>query len=344
MGKRIKITAAAISIACILCCLLTSVVWAADPPPDTITIDSSAVATGLIEDGDYLFMAQYDVAWELESNYPDGPINEKIIVQLLSQSGSVTYAATAPFVYYNNGYDNGIVSFYLSPLVAINYNIEWEGQYKLRIITLPSVFTSTKYYEYAIPANDYCNSGSKSSIANRNWVATYCLNTAKALKVSWGISTALTSQSIYEVLSEYGEAYYGSAIPGLKRLCPQLYLATDTVPEFTETVYTGTHASALQNQWEGQDNVITDGIDGAAGLFGGGNSVFAMNMISLGIMLALIIVSGAMFKSLGPGILASSVVMLVFTDLGWFEVALLGVITFLYILYGVNKTLSLRHA
>lgn len=337
-------SAIAMAIATAAIILVSISAWAQDPVPDTLTIESSAVATGLAEDGDYLFLCQYDCAWAVEGNYPDEPIGEKLIVQLLNTAGSVCYATTSPYDYYNNGYDKGVASIYLNPVTAVAYNIDWENQYILRIITLPGAFTSMKSYSYTIPSNEYCNSGTASRNANRSWVAEYCLNTAKTLETDWGIAYALTAQSINEVLSEYGEQYYGRVIPGLKQLCPQLYLVTENVSPFTEHVYGGTHANALQDQWNDQDNLITDAMDGAGNLIGGGDSAFAMNMLSMGIVTAIILVSGFIFKSMGPGMLGGAIFMMVFMDLGWLVIILVGIIWFLYAAYAVNKTIHLNQA
>lgn len=344
MGKNITRTITAVICGIGFIIISAAIAYAQDPVPDTLTIESSAVATGLADDGDYLFICQYDCAWAVAGNYPDDPIGEKLVVQLLNTSGSVVYATTSPYDYYNGGYDKGIASVYLNPAAAAAYNIQWKNQYIFRIVTLPGEFASMKSYEYTIPSNEYCSSGTNSLSANRAWIAEYCRNTAKTLETDWGIAYALTTQSINEVLSEYGEQYYGRAIPGLKRLCPDLYLVTENVPPFTEHVYGGTHATALQSQWDSQDNMITDGMESAGNLIGGGDSVFAMNMLSLGIVLALLLVSGAAFRSMQPGLLGGAVVMMIFMDLGWLEVILIGIIWFLYAAYSVNKTVRINQA
>ena len=343
MGKKVTRTIQTIICGICIWCGITAIAYAQDTVPDTLTIESSAIATNLADTGDYLFICQYDCSWALEANYPDDPISEKLVVQLLNQSGSIVYATTSPYPYYNNGYDNGIASIYLNPVAAAAYGIKWEGQYILRIITNPGAFTTISY-EYILPSNEYCTSGTTSRAANRNWVADYCRNTAKTLEVNWGIAYALTTQSINEVLSEYGEQYYGRAIPGLKTLCPDLYLVTENVSPFTEHVYGGTHATALQDQWSGQDNLVTDGMESAGNLIGGGDSVFAMNMLSMGVVLALLLVTGAAFKAMGPGMLGGAVFMMIFMDLGWLVVLLLGIIWFLYAAYAVNKTIRINQA
>ena len=80
----------------------------ADPAPDTFTLDTAAIATGLAVPGDYLFVIQYNVAWALDENYPDEPISDKLCIQLLSPSGDAVFASVSPFPYFNNGYDKGL--------------------------------------------------------------------------------------------------------------------------------------------------------------------------------------------------------------------------------------------
>ena len=343
MGRRIKKAIQTTTIITISTCYLViaTSAYAADAPPDTFEIDTAAVATGLQEDGDWLIFARYNVAWALEASYPDDPLPEKVVVQLLDPDTDDVLASTAPFPYYNNGYDMGLVSIYMTPVEAAS--LEWEEQYIIRLVTLPDAFTSSDTYEYVLPANEYCNSGTASQNANRSWIRTYCLNTASALETNWGVSTALTQQSINMVLSEVGEAYYVRVAPGLQDLVPHLFLATDEVPDFTEETYTGTHARALVDQWGTDDNIVNAGKEGIGGIMGG-DETFACNFLILGLMLAALLFAAFVLQAVAPGLLASALIMMAGVDLGFLEVAIMGILLFLFLLYSVNKTIRLNQA
>jgi len=342
LGKTITATGriTAIICACLATILIVATPVSAQVVPDTFEITTSVVSTGLHEPGDYLFFCQYEVAWALPANYPDDPISETVVVQLIDPLTDDAIASTSPYPYYNNGYDKGLVAIYMSQLDAVAANITWQTGYKFQIVSTPGAFATPQSYEYIIPTNEYCQSGTTSQAANRDWIREYCLNTGYVLTINWVGAGDLTLQSIDMVLSPLGEAYLLRVMPGLRDLVPLLFLATVVTPEFEETVWSGTHSDAMENIWSGTD-VVSTGIDGLDGLTEG-RGVFATNFLVLGLMLAVILVAGATLKAIAPGLLAGSIVVIVGADLGFLEVALLSIFELLILLYAINKTVGLN--
>lgn len=318
----------------------------AGPPPSYLDIEDACVVSNVVDSGtvpaEWLVVTMYDVSWSGTTNYPSSPINDNIVIQFMDDVGTSVYAMTTAYPYYNNGYDKGVAAFYFNPVEVSAYNLSWEHQYRIRISTMPGTFTSAKSGNYIIPSSDYCTDGPNSVAANRSFLGDYLLEVAHLLEVNWGFTAGLTTISVDEVLSEYGEEYYLRAIdPNLRSMCPDIFLASDNIPPFTERVWSGSHATELETQFDdGTPTLINNFYDSL-----GQNKSLVLNGMTVMIVIALMVISGIVLGDLLPGLLGGcTYVLMVSVDLGWFHIAIYSIILFLFVVYAANKTLRVNQA
>lgn len=321
---RRVIRAFAVALFVFLCVPLT--VLAADTPPDDLSIESVIVTRNLATTGDYLFTAHYDIEWDAgAASYPEDNANLNFLVQLID-SGTVM-ATVAPYVFYNAGYGEGVVSFYFSGTDAAT--LAWDTAYTVRITSQPGWLDPVVSYDYTLGASDYCSDTDQDD--NQDWLADWVIDTADSIENSWDITDTLTTVSVDDVLTETGEAYYGRVIPGLRYLCPQLYVAAMENSDWTDENYSRAQEQAFETQWDDTDTWVEDSLSGIGELFG--SPFILLNFICIGGVLALMVVSFAMFQEARPGLLLGLLILVISANLGFFEIAALAFIAFLFVLY-----------
>jgi len=308
----------------------------ADTEPDTLSIESSAASRNVAESGDILFTVLYNIDWDDANDYPAAAADETFLIQLIDSGTQI--AAVAPYPFYNSGYGNGVVSFYFSGTDAAA--LTWGEPYTIRVTSQPGWIDPIVSYDYALGSNDYCSDTDQDD--NQEWLKDWIIDAAETIENSWGISDTLTTVSVTDVLTETGEAYFGRVIPGLRYLCPELYIVNVDAPDWEDEDWDDTQTGIFEDQWSGTDTWIEDSLSGIGELFG--SPFIFLNVACLLGVLGMIIVSYSLYREGRPGLLLGMLIPVVATDQGFFEVAALSFIAFMFLMFIVYKIFDLQRA
>jgi len=302
----------------------------ADTGPDTCDIISAIACRNLYEDGDWLIAVHYNIAWDDENDYPDSPSDDNFLIQFMNISGSITMAATSPYPYYNNGYSEGVASFYFTPDQVNILGLTWDTQYKLRLTTILGWVSPIVKYDYTLSDTDYCPSDDQDD--NRGYLKTWVIDSAQSIATDWGLSTALTTVSIVTVLSETGEVYFLRVIPGLRHLCPDLFSLNIFCPVVPADPGTAPDPFSDRSEYDG--TWIGDAID-VLGQLSEGNATLMINAIAMGIIIVLMIFSKMWLpqKTARPGMLLGLYTLPIGCDLHFTEYAVVGFVALCYTIF-----------
>lgn len=224
--------------------------------PDDVNMEDIEVYTYIYEEGDFIVIAPYTIS------YPTPPsvgIDDTFIFRLISDNGTELGAVLA-YPYANDGYGDGIVSFYFSTDNAP----EWEGSYHIRIEENPSAFDTPTYWDFPINSSAYSSFTTQEQ--NREALRLKIIDLAESFSTSWGIDLTDTTDT-GTVLSSYGESYFRLSIWGLQNLCPALFYTQASDPDYTKRSWSTAFAESLANTFQETD-FVWDAMTGFAGLWG----------------------------------------------------------------------------
>jgi len=298
--------------------------------PDTLEIHSAVVSKNLAEAGDLLIVFHYEIAWDNENDYPTDPVDDYFLFQLMTNTGSVTYAAMAPYPYIDNGYGEGVASFYFTADKVDILGLEWYNPYLVRITTKLGWVDPVVKDDYTLAETDYCPADPQ--VDNRIWLKGWIMETAQSLETDWGLSTSLTTVSIESVLSEYGEGYFLRVIPGLRYLCPDLFTLNVSCPEDPLAPGTPIHGDTLKDRSEYDGTFVGSAIEGLDELTDG-NSTLALNVFAVLLIIGLMALSKHQLNTARPGMLIGLYTLPIGAELRFTELAVVGFVALLYTLF-----------
>lgn len=201
----------------------TTNVLAAPAEDAEISIQSIHAFRNVAEDGDMLVVFHWRWA---SDNLSDIPASSAVSISL-SYNGT-RLAGTTPYVYLlfdNNGYGDGMSSFYLSA----NSSPIWQGDYGIQIAGLPAYFSPPPIFTYDMLLADFVDADTQEE--NQDELKTYILNECDIFKTIYPDVSLKSTSDVGVVLSSYGEAYFTSVIQNLIWLCPGIFFAQVHVPE-----------------------------------------------------------------------------------------------------------------
>lgn len=280
-----------LALAIILLLLLATPVYATDPP-DSISIEVIYVNRNLLETGDFLLIAHYNIAY---TTIPDERADETFTFRLMDTDATTELGAALPYPYATMGYGQGVVSFYFTAADAPT----WGQEYYLRVSGNPVHFDNPPVENFSVLAGDYTLL--TDSTANQDQLATRVQDIAVDLEVAWDV-TLLSEQDTGTFFSSAGEAYFRNAIRGLQAMAADLFFVQTIPPDFTGINYTTNQATIYQERFDG--TWVGDALDDAADLL----HVSDEMLVGMGILVgcvALIGVSAKKMRSVHPGFIAS---------------------------------------
>ncbi len=198
-------------LACLLVAIFVSPILAIGNP-DEISVNAVYVYRNCRETGDQLYIVDYSLNYTVA---PNETITEAYLCRLME--GAEELRATAPFAYYNNGYDDGVVAIYFDAAEAP----AWQGSYNMTLIGNPLLdwpgdppFDTVGEFDVW---QDNPMSVTKVIVAGR------IIELAYALEASWGQDMVTTADTGKDVLTKYGAAYFINVIPYLFEIAPDIY-------------------------------------------------------------------------------------------------------------------------
>lgn len=190
--------------------------------PSTMQINAVWAYRNVKETGDQLYLIDYTLTYDTN---PDTNITQTYLVRLMN--GTTELSAVAPYAYYNDGYDRGLVAIYFSaasaPAWAGDYTIRFEGnptlEWESRPVVTYSVFDLWQ---------DNPTTMQQSLISSR------ILWMAEQLESAWSVDM-IESSATGNVLTSYGVACFSSVISDLHTIAPYAFSGQIIAPDFSTT-------------------------------------------------------------------------------------------------------------
>jgi len=269
-------------------------------PPDSMSILSARVVQNTVEPGDMAIVFHYNLAY---AEYPSEPASESIMFRLYSPDGSTLHATTVPYVFFANGYGQGVGGFYFS--AADMPPTGWGGAYRVNIAGSPAHFDPLPDpYYYVLSVDDY--SGVEDPAENQELMKSYIITVCRSLEIAYPTVTLHGTTDVGTVLTAVGETYFRGAIPGITGTAPTLFFTQFYTPEAMELTYTNDLGATYAARLVGTD--VMDGFDAVGAEFGiSGQTVAAFLFIVAAIALIVFLA----YKGWGtePGLAGGAIIL-----------------------------------
>ena len=261
--------------------------------PDYVLIDSSYVFRHLLEADDMGFFISCDVhyAGTYPTDFPTELISETIIIRLMD--GATEISNVQPYAYWQLGYEKGSVFIYLTAAEVVAAGIAWNDPLTVKLVGNPLlVFVGgtpstsesiTEWYDDGVVGGTM--SGQRAGLGNR------ILTQGIVLGLQWGSPLVssfaggmyyLTPSSTTDIS---GEDYFLQVVNSLHTMCPQIFVAQDTTPQYkTDAIPVYGYKAGLEGALVGTPLDITD----SATLFGIDKMVLSSLMFAIGIIAGII--------------------------------------------------------
>lgn len=310
----------AIPLSLLLCALIASPILAADPP-DSISIDSVYVNRNLLETGDQLYYALYDIPYTV---LPDEDIDDLFIFQLTDTDGVTELGANEAYPYNDQGFGKGVISFYFNaddaPAWGLNYFIRIQGK--------PGFFATPPDQTFIINASDYTAAITQED--NQDEVKRNIITICRTLESEWSPITLLTEIETGTVFNTYGEEYFRNSIYAIQGMCPELFETQVMNPDYTERTWNTTQQTTYESRMQG--TTWGNGIQGLSDIFDMDFNVIA----SLPLLAAAILCIYAAVKMNGKpeaGFACTALLVILGGFMGWTAFALIAISSALCFLY-----------
>ena len=289
-----------------------SPILAAEPEPDSVSLDGIVIFQDLLVEDDFLAFVPYDIPFIID---PSVTIDQTFIFRLLSPDGTSENGTTLATPAYNGGYGSGVVSFYFAS------GMTSEEAYVFRVQQNPTYYPSSQYWDFVIGASDYSTEADQATALKAKVV-----DSATFLTAVFGTALLTSSEAGTTVLSTYGELYYLTVLPGLQNMCPALFSVQLEDPDYTKRSWSFTLADALKTKYD--DTFVYDFMTGYAGLFSM-ETTASMNFLCIMLFAVTIGISvwkfkATMLSAFGDGYAVLLLLML----MGFADMVLVGALAF----------------
>jgi hypothetical protein len=230
--------------------------------PTSMTIVDRMAFRNLAQNGDITIIFHYKIAC---TSYPTTPATSTILFRLYDIDGTTLKATSTPYMYSlftTYGYGNGISGFYF----PASSNLTWGASYKINIYGLPSYYTGLSPVTVDMTPL-YWNMDNSTQEIQREKFYDYIIKLCDDFKPIYGSVPLKTTTDGEIALSIYGESYLTGAVPGIYKMCPQLFFSQVYVPtKMTTENYTMDLANKYKTRLQHTD--IERGTNRVGALFG----------------------------------------------------------------------------
>lgn len=290
--------------------VIVNIVSAIDDPDSNPTVSNIKANVYLIDEGDMLIYGEYNIPY---ASVPDEGADEAFIFRLIDTDGETELGSVTPYVLFDNGYNEGVFGFYFSS------NTTWGESSIIRISQNPVLFDDPTSYEYAIPSNSYSTKTTQED--NQIELAINIISAAQRLETAHSGYTLLEASAGGTILSSpTGETYFRGAIPGIQAMAPDLFLVQVLAQDTTAREWTTDQFDTYQDRYEG--TWVGDDVDATATQFGITAASLMGTIIALPICIGVIILSAMKYKRTEPGIIVSTIILILTSLMGWMPTAI----------------------
>jgi len=230
--------------------LIVSPALAAIASPDDLEINSVYAYQHCLENNDQLYLVNYFVDYDIDDDpltddNPDENITEAFLCRFMD--GVDELKAVAPYTFYDEGYDKGIIAIYFS---ASDPNLPvWEGVYTIELTGNPTLDWGGDPPSTSLGVFDLWSSSTGIS-ETQNELTARILYVADQLESSWGVNM-IDSTGTGSYLSDYGEAYFTNAISDIRAMAPKAFAGGTISPEWEEKETPFTYAEERVDSVDG---------------------------------------------------------------------------------------------
>lgn len=320
--KAIRILIVALIVGVSLVPLFATPVFAvtAQPAIDP-TITQIHINRSLYQDNDTLVYGMYYIKY---STIPPINADENFNFYLMDSGGTIYYGKANLFVYHDGGYNHGLISFYFAPGAFPN----WGDSYLIRIEEIVGQFTTPENFDITIPTSAYTTETTQA--ANQDELADNLYRIGSILESEYD-TVFFTDYGDGMKLSDAGEVYYRGAIPGLRAMCPDLYLLQQKEVDYATKQYTTEKFDNYSTRYAG--TWVGDSMDAGGDLLGMAGVTFMFFVFTLPLCAAGVIFSFLKFKKGEPGFIFASLMMIMAVIMGWMPQALFATVFQLFAIY-----------
>jgi len=209
--------------------------------PEVLQVNAVWVYRNCMEDGDQLYLIDYTLDYDPDSDpltddNPDENITEAYLVRLMN--GAAELGSTAPYAYYDEGYDRGVIALYFSAAEAP----AWEGAYTMILVGNPTLAWGADPPETSVGDFDLWQDWPIST--TQEILASRILWLADQLELAWAVDMIETTASGSR-LTDYGESYFVNVIPDLRTMAPSAFVGQIIQPEVEKREFTEDYSDDL---------------------------------------------------------------------------------------------------
>jgi len=309
----------AIRILAVIICF-TSPLWAwgitlaVDTPDSTPSVSNLHINRQLLTETDILIYGDYDIPYATPP--PSVFADKAFSFQLISTDNETELGVVTPYVFFDNGYNEGVFGLYFSSMATAN--ITWGEPYIIRIAQNPSQFASPTKVDYVIPTNVYTSANTTTD--NQLELSINILAAASRLEqihTSYELVEGAAGGTV--LTSPSGETYFRGAIYGLQAMAPELFMVQvldyDTSYRTWTTAYSDNLTNRFETTWVGASENVTASQFGVTKQTG-------MGVIPLILSIGAVIVSSMKWRKAEPGLIFSALVLIGALLMGWLAPAI----------------------
>jgi hypothetical protein len=277
-------------------------------PPDTYQINQVNVYQSTVEANDQLYL----IAFTLLDSTPPTEHADEAWVFILRDEADNELGSAVPYAYHDNGYTTGIVAIQLTAAGAPT----WGGNYTIEMIGNPLLDWGGD------PPSTSTNSFAGWSTDSEDLTPRLRV-LAKQFEADWNLDLIETIQGKEKLTTTYGEDYFETSISGLRNICPDLFSALVTQPEWEERAHTQAGAATAEARW-GAAGVDPGGLFDFTNL---GNNLFGIGrmwvttLLYWGFAAGTLVLIAKRTESTKPGTFIFGVLLVIGAGLGFMPLA-----------------------
>lgn len=260
--------------------------------PNSVSFKEVIGSRNLVENGDMLIAFHYRVFYNDEDDIPDTQAYNIYTFTLFDTDGSTVLATQSPYVFFENGFQEGISGFYFSAADAPTYG----SAYILRISAVPGAFSpQPNPINYTITSSDYTDSDDQET--NQAVLGAWLAVEVKELEDIFNV-TLIGEMEYGDVLNSTAEVYLRGCIRGIQAMAPDIFFMQFDAPDWTTTEWSTNQTDAYAGRYT--STIIGNAATGLGDLLGiGGTLAFGSIFIVIGVIL--IINARRKYQSPAPG-------------------------------------------
>ena len=289
--------------------------------------------TNAIQTGDMMFLVDFTVIYNnvitttittptttttviTTTAIPVDTIDTTYLVRLTDSTGTTEYYDAKPYGFFNNGFDEGLVAIYLSASDVASLGLTTSSSLKIWLSGNPTASWDSTPIPSTSSTSIMWNVQPSSVNISQYEITQQILNEAKILQNAWNDTTHYTlyqsSPSGGFQLSAQGQAYFGTVVPYLSTISPNILGSYSPQININKNIFTQTAQGSIDALISG---TILDLTPLATTL--GLPRRLLSSILWIALMIFVIVIMTQAVKSYKPAMMFSFPMIVLGTLIGW---------------------------